>query len=129
VFGFDAPAGGTLVLPAGYTSAKSGEEAGFGVFEYRINGPTKGGLEENGVAAFTFGVTGLQTSQIVKNERGHRFVAHIGVPDGKCEGEPCEAVTGFASDAAAHAPEPGTLALLGSALIGLGWFLRGRRRR
>jgi hypothetical protein len=128
LFGFNAPAGGTMVLPEGYSDAGSGNEDGFGVFQYRINGPTKGGLAANGVTVFSFSVNGLQTSQILPNADGHSFAAHIGVPDGTCNGGPCEAVTGFATDSVTHAPEPGTLMLLGSALIGLGWISRRERR-
>jgi hypothetical protein len=127
-FGFNAPAGGLLVLPAGYSSAGSGNEDGFGAFQYRINGPTKGGLAQNGATVFTFGVIGLRTSQIEANAGGHRFAAHIGVPEGACGGEPCAGVTGFVTDEAAQAPEPRSLALMGTVLIGLGCSLRRRRR-
>jgi hypothetical protein len=128
LFGFNAAAGGTLVLPSGYSSAGSGNEDGFGTFQYRINGPTSGGLAANGVTSFSFNVTGLQTSDFVTNAGGHLFAAHIGVPDGECNGGPCANLTGFVTDSEAHAPEPGTLTLLGSALIALGWSVRKKKR-
>ncbi len=128
LFGFNALTGGTLVLPSGYSSAGSGNEDGFGKFQYRINGPTSGGLAARGVTTFTFSVTGLQTSDFVKNAGGRLFAAHIGVPDGTCNGGPCEAVTGFATDSGVQVPEPGTLTLSGSVMIALGWVVRKKRR-
>ncbi len=126
-FGFNAPAGGSLVLPAGYSSAGSGNEDGFGAFQYRIKGPAQGGLAANGVTVFTFTVLGLQTSQIVENASGHRFAAHVGVPDGTCGGGPCAGLTGFVTDDSTQAPEPGSLALFGGALIGLGCMFPRKR--
>jgi hypothetical protein len=129
LFGFNAPAGGTLVLPAGYANGGSGHEDGFGLFQYTINGPTAGGLASAGVTSLTFGVTGLHLSQIVENADGHMFAAHVGVPNGTCGGGPCATgVTGFVTEGA-HTPEPGTFGLLGAALIGFGCLARRYRWR
>jgi hypothetical protein len=127
LFAFHAPAGGTLVLPSGYSSGGPGHEDGFGLFQYTINGPTAGGLAASGVTTFNFSVTGLQLSDILPNSSGFRFAAHIGVPGGTCGGGPCAGLTGFVTEGAA-VPEPGTYGLLGGALMVLGCFLRRRAR-
>ncbi len=123
LFGFNAKTGGTLVLPNGYDDAGSGNEDGFGTFQYRINGPRAGGLAANGLTNFSFIVTGLQVSDIVPNPSGHLFAAHIGVLNG--------GKTGFVTDGpqAEAVPEPGTFGLLGAALIGFGFLARRFRLR
>jgi hypothetical protein len=125
---FNAAAGGNLALPEGYESVGPLEVDGFETFQYVINGPTAGGLAANGVTTFSFSVTGLRLSDLTPNAGGYLFAAHIGVPDGTCDGGPCAGLTGFVADGE-PVPEVGTLEMFGGALIAFGVLVKRYRLR
>jgi hypothetical protein len=128
LFAFNAADGGNLALPVGYESVGPLEVDGFETFQYVINGPTAGGLAANGVTTFSFSVTGLRLSDLTPNAGGYLFAAHIGVPDGTCDGGPCAGLTGFVADGE-PVPEVGTLEMFGGALIAFGVLVKRYRLR
>jgi hypothetical protein len=94
--------------------------AGFGGFNYAIDGPTPGSRNGLNQLVFTVSIPGgfTSVSQLdFNNANGHNFVAQL------------QGATGAAFVTVAAIPEPGSLALLGIGTATLGLFTAYRRKK
>ena len=121
-------AGGTTYTGLSFNQLKTSQNISqFGSFSFDLsnlkNGPN--GITSADTLSFIITAPGLTVSQLTGvNGSGNAFVIHF------CNGggTNCAPSTGFASGGGPTAgPEPATLTMLGTGLLGLGGMLRRRR--
>jgi PEP-CTERM motif len=139
-FGFNTSFDLTGVNPSHVTSGfgplwdttGGGTMDGFGKFDYVIDGPTGG----SGLPSLTFDLiaSGLNVSTFAftTNDKGRDFAAHVSVTNsgGTCTGFISDGTGGSTTggDCAPEVPEPATMLLLGSGLLGAGFFRRRQKK-
>jgi PEP-CTERM motif len=121
-FTVGVPNGGSLGAPG------SGNVSSFGTFNVTLD--NSDGFNDR-FSTVNFGITDTSgtwasaSDVLLANSDGFRAAAHIFVTAASCGNEAC--VTGFAGDGGlTHTPEPATLLLVASSLLGLGFT--GRKR-
>jgi hypothetical protein len=134
VSGITGSNAGTNFTPGPWTAAGSGNVDGFGVLNQTIDS-FDGFTSSSDKISFTLtdnsGTWASAAAVLTPNANGVDAAAHIFVTSSPANGNNGALATGFAGEGPGNiviTPEPGSLALLGTALAGLGFFSRRRRR-
>jgi MYXO-CTERM domain-containing protein len=113
----------------------AGNEDGFGSFSFVLNAPNAGTGERFSAFTITFTTSGsfATVAQLLKlNDNGSDAAAHMAIGAGSCTGFAGTPGTGGTSitegsGCSTSTPEPASLGLLASGLLGLGGLIRRRK--
>jgi hypothetical protein len=122
---------GTGFTPGTWSDGGAGNEDGWGSFNQTINS-FDGFTHSSDTISFTLtntsGTWAGAANVLTPNASGYDVAAHIFVTADPADGSNGALATGFATNGPA-VPEPGSLALFGSGLIGLAGMLRRKLQR
>jgi hypothetical protein len=113
-----------------FVSGGAGQVNGFGNFNFSLNNTGSGSASSASSITTSFSLTSGSWANagavLFSNANGSTAVAHIFVIGSNCGGSPC---TGFASNGTESVPEPASMILLGTGLIGVASGLRRRLKK